>query len=86
MTLPMFEVNCNRDEGLTIKLRPRRMGLLPDSTVGHLRAANKELLLALRSVIDSAIEYTEQAEAGARRPRRIQVRTGEAPAEESPEQ
>jgi hypothetical protein len=78
----MFEVDCNRDEGLTIKVKPMTLGLLSESTVGHLQAANKELLLALRSVIDSAIEYTEQKEAGARPPRRIQVRMGEAPAEE----
>jgi hypothetical protein len=83
MILPMFEVDCNRDEGLTIKVKPMTLGLLPESTMGHLRAANKELLLALRSIIDSAIEYTEQAEAGARRPRRIQVRMGETPAEET---
>ena len=86
MILPMLEVDCNRDEGLTIKVRPRTMGMLPESTMGPLRAANRELLLALRSVIDSAIEYTEQTEAGARRPRRIQVRMGEAPAEGAEEQ
>jgi hypothetical protein len=88
MILPMFEVDCNRNEGLTIKVRPSTMGmgLLPASTMGHLRAANKELLLALRSVIDSAIEYTERQEPGARRPRRIQVRMGETPAEEAEEQ
>jgi hypothetical protein len=86
MILPMLEVDCNRNEGLTIKIKPVTLGMASGSALGHLRAANKELLLALRSVIDSAIEYTEQKESGARPARRIQVRVGEAPTEETPEQ
>jgi hypothetical protein len=80
----LLEIDCNRDEGLTIRLKPRTLSLLPESTRGHLRAANKELLLALRSVIDSAIEYTEQQEQRGRPRRRIQVKVDDN-SEERPE-
>jgi len=79
MAARLLEIDCNRDDGLTIRLKPRTLRLLPESTRGHLRAANKELLLALRSVIDSAIEYTEQREQRARPHRRIQVTVGDIP-------
>ncbi|MFQ6029616.1 MAG: hypothetical protein ACE5Q6_19235, partial [Dehalococcoidia bacterium] len=75
----LLEIDCNRDEGLTVRVRPGTLNLLTESTRGHLRAANKELLLALRSVIDSAIEWTERQEHRDRRPRRIQVRVGDIP-------
>jgi len=82
----LLEIDCNRDDGLTVRIRPKTLDLLSADTRGHLRAANKELLLALRSVIDSAIEYTDRKEQRARRPRRIQVRVGDAPPEEAAEE
>jgi len=35
---------------------------VPDETRGHVRAARKEMLLALRSLIDAAIGRVEEAE------------------------
>lgn len=80
MASQLLEIHCSREEGLSITVNPSTVGLLSESTRVHLRAANKELLLALRSVIDSVIEYTEEKQQRARRPRRIQVRVGDAPA------
>ncbi len=43
---------------------PRRLlrSLLPEATVKHLYAARREQLLALRSIVDAAIERVEAAE------------------------
>ncbi len=38
------------------------LNLLPDETRGHVRAAQKEVLLAFRSLVDEAIRYVEESE------------------------
>jgi hypothetical protein len=35
---------------------------MPEATRSHARAAERELLLSLRGLIDAGIEYLEQAE------------------------
>ena len=35
---------------------------MPEATRGHFRTAHKEMLLALRSLLDKAIEWAEEAE------------------------
>ena len=72
----LVEVNYSSEEGLTLRFQPRTLQLVPEATRTHLRAAKKELLLAMRGCIDGAIERTEGREAEARRPRRIEVRVG----------
>jgi hypothetical protein len=49
---------------------------LPDEAVKHLYAAQREQLLALRSMVDAAITRVEQAEreGGPRVPRRTEIR------------
>ncbi len=79
----LAEISYSPEEGLTLRFRPTGLELLPESTRTHLRAANKELLLALRGVIDRAIEGTEHRQGEARRPRRIQVKVGDAGDQES---
>ena len=39
-----------------------RLSVMPEATRGHFRTAHKEMLLALRSLLDKAIERTEEAE------------------------
>ena len=84
----VFEVSYTQAEGLTVRVRPPTIRLLPESTMGHLRQANRELLLAVRSVLDEAIGVVERRQAQAeqaaagRRPRRVHVRAeGEEQAE-----
>ena len=79
----LAEVNYSPDEGLTLRFQARRYRILPDQTRGHLKAANKELLLAIRSFIDETIERIDRPEPKPRRRRRIQVQTGSGPAEET---
>jgi hypothetical protein len=44
---------------------PRRMmrRIVPAEVSGHMRAANREMLLAVRSLIDKMIEKTEETPA-----------------------
>jgi hypothetical protein len=55
----IFEVEHEPGEEVVVKIR---LPKFPESTRGHLRSAHKEGLLALRSLIDAAIERAEKAE------------------------
>jgi hypothetical protein len=47
----------------TLKSKARRRHVLPEQFKEHTRAARKEMLLAVRSLLDAAIEEEEEAEA-----------------------
>ncbi|MBI2912281.1 MAG: hypothetical protein HYY05_09060 [Chloroflexi bacterium] len=53
-----------------VRVRPPRFLLVPAESRQHVRAAQKEMLLALRGLIDSAIECVEEKEKPATRSRR----------------
>jgi hypothetical protein len=73
------EINYSSAEGLTLRFRPRSVTLVPESTKQHIHAANKELLLALRSFVDNVIERMDSESKPAQGPRRVNVRdAGEA--------
>jgi hypothetical protein len=58
-----FKLNDWLAEGVHgMKARRRRVmkGLVPQEFGKHVRAARKEMLLAVRSLIDEAIEHTEK--------------------------
>lgn len=76
-----LEASYDPEEGFTLQFRPCR--LMPDSTRGHLVAANKELLLALRSVLDDVIARTEERERQPRGPRKVEVKSENASAGEN---
>lgn len=82
MSPRLAEISYSPDEGLTLRFNPRSFTLLPEPTRGHLKAANKEFLLALRSIIDQGIEWMDRPQPKSRRPRRIQVKVGSEPEEE----
>ncbi len=69
-----FEVNYSPDEGITLKFRPDAIGFVPEPARKHIKAANKELLLALRSFVDKAIEVMEPEEETGRGPKRVRVK------------
>jgi hypothetical protein len=46
---------------------------MPPEFVAHMRAARREQLLALRCLIDAAIERTERSEQEGRRRRRVEI-------------
>ncbi len=80
MNRRLIEVDYDPEEGLTLRLNPFRM--IPESARGHLLAANRELLLALRSTLDETIERLEKREGEAsRRPRKVEVKSESASTE-----
>lgn len=62
-----------RDDTSTVTIRLPRIRLFPRETEHHLRAAQREVLLAVRSVIDEAIRATEQPRRDRIRRRRIEI-------------
>ena len=76
----LIEVDYDPEEGLTLRLKPLRM--IPESARGHLMAANRELLLALRNTLDETIKRLEEREGEAsRRPRKVEVKSESASTE-----
>jgi hypothetical protein len=49
-------------EGLILRFKPAFAKAVPDETRSHVRLARKEMLLALRSLVDAAIVRVEEAE------------------------
>ena len=69
----LFEINYSAAEGLTMCFRPSCLGLVPEPTRQHIRAANRELLLALRSFVDQAVEMMGPEGRADGGPRRVRV-------------
>ena len=72
----VVDFDYSKDEGFVIRIRPDRLRVAPKETRQHLFRASKEFLLALRSLVDSAIERIEAEEQReeTRRPRRVAVK------------
>ncbi|MBI4331828.1 MAG: hypothetical protein HY673_11160 [Chloroflexi bacterium] len=62
MSEKIFEVEHSAGEELVVRIRPPKLSMLSDETREHILSARREMLLALRSVLDAAIEYTESQE------------------------
>ena len=60
-------------KGLGAKRRELRRKLIPEGFRTHLKASKKELLLALRSLLDEAIARTEEAPEKPKRATKINV-------------
>ena len=56
----IFEVEYHPGEEVVLRFKSPRFWWLPDSTKQHLSVARKEMLLALRSMFDRAIERMEE--------------------------
>ncbi|MBA7473196.1 hypothetical protein ES707_08531 [subsurface metagenome] len=74
MSDTIFEVEHRPGEEVVLRFKTPEFRGLPDSTKQHLRAAQEEILLALRSMLDGAIERTEKSrEARKRKKTKIEV-------------
>lgn len=62
MSDSIFEVEREASGDVIFRLKPPAFWGLPESTRQHLLTAQKEVLLAMRSVLDTAIEKTEELE------------------------
>lgn len=73
MTESILEVEYKPGEELVLRLRPPRFFLASADAREHFKAARKEVLLGLRSFLDSAIEHLEKAEKEAKPHTKIEV-------------
>lgn len=62
MTGGRIEWEHHPGEEFILRFKPPLVKILPDETRGHVKAVQKEMLLALRSLIDAAIGRVEEAE------------------------
>ena len=67
MSDSIFEVEHRPNEEIVLRFKSPKFWGLSDSTRQHLLAAQKEMLLALRSMLDRAIERIEESEKAKRR-------------------
>ncbi|MDY7019259.1 MAG: hypothetical protein SU899_04210 [Chloroflexota bacterium] len=56
----IFQVEREADGEVVIRIRPDKFVTIPKLARSHLWAAEKESLLALRSLIDASIEQVEK--------------------------
>jgi len=57
-----FDVEIRPGEEIVLHFRPGKLPWLPPEAKNHVHEAQKEMLLALRSLIDRAIERVEEKE------------------------
>jgi len=75
MSGSIFEVEHRPGEEIVLRFKSPKFRGLPDSTRQHLLTATEEMLLALRSMLDRAIERTEETKEAKRKKRtKIEVR------------
>ena len=55
-----FEIEHRPGDAIVLRFRSPQLWGLPDSTRRHMRSASKEMLLAVRGVLDKAIEKMEE--------------------------
>ena len=63
MSEKILEVERNSEE-VTLRFRRPVFQLLPTEAKAHFKAAHKETLLAMRSLLDNAIERLERSQGG----------------------
>jgi len=58
----IFEIEHSPGEEVVLRFKvPSELSFVPEATRSHFRTAHKEMLLALRSLLDMAIERAEEA-------------------------
>ncbi len=62
MAEKVFEIEYHPGEEVVLRFKAPILSVMPEATRGHFRTAHKEALLALRSLLDKAIERAEEAE------------------------
>lgn len=62
MTEKFFEIEYHPGEEVVLRFKAPILSVVPEATRGHFRIAHKEALLALRSLLDKAIEWSEETE------------------------
>ena len=58
----IFEIEHRPGEEVVLRFKTPMLSIMPEETRSHFRTVRKEMLLALRSLLDKAIERAEEAE------------------------
>jgi len=69
----IFEVQYHPGEEVVLRFKSPAFHGLPDATRQHLLTARKEMLLALRSMLDGAIEKVEERATKAKGRKRTKI-------------
>jgi len=69
----MFEISFQPGEEVVIRLRAPNLKMMKGETAQHIIGAKREMLMALRSLLDEAITKTEAAGAPSEEKTRIKV-------------
>ncbi len=75
MVRRFVDVTYNKEDGFTLRIKPEAFDAVPEPAKEHFRAASREALLAVRSLVDQMITRTEEKPAS-RRPRKVEVKEG----------
>ena len=73
MSDSMFEMSFQPGEEIVIRFRPPNLKMMKGETAQHILGAKKEMLMALRSLVDDAISKTETAATPEEEKTRIKV-------------
>ena len=74
MSDSLFEMEYHPGEEVVLRFKYPKMNLLPKETKGHLATARKEILLALRDMLNAAVEKTPEKPSPPKRKRKIEVK------------
>lgn len=70
----ILEVERTPEDEWVVRFRPGSLHWLPDETKRHLTGARKEILLAVRSAVDQAIQHTDEGEKKRKATQRTKVK------------
>lgn len=73
MSESIFEVEHRPGEEVVFRFRPPKLKGLSVESRKHIRAAQKEFLLGLRSLIDGAVEAIDKSEKPAEQGKRTKI-------------
>lgn len=62
MSDTIFEIEHRPGEALILRIKSPKLKLIPEPARKHLKTARKEMMLALRSMMDTAIGEQEEKE------------------------
>jgi len=57
-----LEIERHPDGVIVLRFKSPKLWGIPEPTIQHVMTAQREMLMALRTILDKAIEKTEQAE------------------------
>jgi hypothetical protein len=73
MSDSIFEVEYRPGEEIVLRFKSPRLQRLPDSTRQHLRVARKEILLALRTLLEGSEGATRPEKGKSRKRAKVEV-------------